>query len=212
MRRLSFYINPCKNILLVPAIVAVFMFVLAGSLSSCDKDPEIITKTIIDTVVVVDTFTIVDFQSAPDSATTFILVRHAETTGVGSNPGLSAEGQARANELNRILGHVELKAIYSTNFNRTIQTAQPVANSKGVTITTYDAFSPATFVESVIASFPKSAVLVVGHSNTTASMLNAMLGSDTYTDLPESEFDNLFIVQVSKIGKASVVHLKYGMQ
>ncbi|MEZ4931359.1 MAG: hypothetical protein R2788_04405 [Saprospiraceae bacterium] len=59
-------------------------------LTSCDKDPDIITETVTvtDTVIVTqvdtvfisltDTVTITEFMQ--DTATTFILVRHAETT------------------------------------------------------------------------------------------------------------------------------------
>lgn len=206
-----------KPLVLIPLLILLSIPGMMISLTSCDKDPEIITKTvtdtlvIVDTLVVVDTLTIIDVQTIPDTATTFILVRHAETSGAGSNPNLSAVGQTRATELNRILSNINLNAVYSTNFNRTLQTAQPTATGKGLTITQYDPFAPNTLIDNVLLSFPEGVVLVVGHSNTIPAMLNAMVGSNVFTDIPESEYDNLYIVHVSERGKAKVTHLKYGM-
>ena len=201
-----------KQILTAPVLSFVLMSTLWCGFSSCEE-PEVITKTvtIIDTLVVVDTLTIIDIQDIPDTATTFILLRHAETTGSGSNPGLSAAGMTRANELARILSEVNLNAVYSTNFNRTMQTAQPTATASGLSITAYDPFAPNILIDNALSSFPQGVVLVVGHSNTTAAMLNALVGSATYPDLDESEYDNLFIVHVSERGEAKVTHLKYGM-
>ncbi|MGB4846491.1 MAG: hypothetical protein WBP41_01160 [Saprospiraceae bacterium] len=59
-------------------------------------------------------------------------------------------------------------------------------------------------------SFPKGIVLIVGHSNTIPALLNLMVGANTYPDLPETEYDNLFVVNVSAKGDATVVQMKYG--
>jgi 2,3-bisphosphoglycerate-dependent phosphoglycerate mutase len=196
-----------KHLLLAPFLFFICIPMMIGSLTACEKDPEIITQ--IDTVIIVDTLTIVDIQDIPDTITTFVLVRHAETTGVGNDPSLSNTGHTRTAELTRILAELDLKAVYSTNFNRTRQTAQPVATDQGLSVTLYDAFSPNTLIDNVINSFPEGVVLVVGHSNTTASMLNALLGSNVYPDIPETEYDNLYIVNVKQRGDARVTHLKY---
>jgi phosphohistidine phosphatase SixA len=185
-------------------------------LLSCSKDPEIIiqkeTITIIDTIFITDTVTIIEtiIQTVSDTTTTFILVRHAETTGSGSNPNLSAIGQARAQELQRILDTVALDAVYSTNFNRTTQTAQPTAAAKGLMIRNYDPFDPVALIDQTLASYPEGIILVVGHSNTTPDILNAMVGASTYADIPEMEYDNLFVVNISERGFAKVIHMKYG--
>ena len=192
------------------------LFPLLWILTSCEKEPQIIIKTetvtIIDTLVVTDTFTIVEtiIETQPDTTTTFILVRHAETTGVGNNPVLSADGEIRANELTRIMTEVDLDAIYSTNFNRTMQTTQATASAKGLTVSEYDPFNPVMLIDNVLEEFPEGIVLVVGHSNTTAALLNAMTGSNNFADIPEDQFDNLYIVHVSERGKSKVIHLKYG--
>lgn len=190
---------------------------MLGPLTACDKDPEVIIETRIDTLIVVDTLTFVDtltlvdtvFQNLQDSATTFILVRHAETTGSGSNPNLSADGQARATRLSQMLDKVNLNAVYSSNYKRTTQTAQPTAIAKGLSVTIYDPTDPGNIASQVLHSYPLGAVLIVGHSNTIPELLNVLVGSNTFPDIAESEYDNLFIVHVSAIGEATVTHLKY---
>lgn len=203
----------------------IFNFILAafcitamlGPLTACDKDPEVIIETKIDTLIVIDTLTITDtltltdtvFQNLPDTVTTFILVRHAETTGSGSNPNLSVDGQSRATRLSQMLDKVNLHAVYSSNFKRTSLTAQPTATAKGLTIITYDPTDPGNIAAQVLHNYPLGAVLIVGHSNTIPELLNVLVGSNTFPDISESEYDNLFIVHVSAIGDATVTHLKY---
>ncbi len=195
-------------------ILSIFASVLL--LFSCTKDPEVIieteTITVTDTIILVDTVTVIEtiFEMVPDTATTFVLLRHAETTGSGSDPNLSSEGQARANELSRILGNVPLDAVFSTNFNRTMQTAEPTAIDQALTIENYDPFNLDPFVVTTIAAYREGVVLVVGHSNTTPSLLNVLVGSNTYSNLPESEYDNLFVVTVFEKGRSKVIHMKYG--
>jgi broad specificity phosphatase PhoE len=197
-------------------ILVLSLITSTSLLYSCSKDPDIIvqteTITVIDTIIIVDTVTVTEtiIQTISDTATTYILVRHAETTGIGSNPNLSATGQARAEELKRILNKVPLNAVYSTTLNRTMQTAQPAASDHGLSIQNYDAFNPTAFIANTLVTYHEGTILIVGHSNTTPSFLNEMIGSNTYSDLQENEYDNLFIVTLFEPGRAKVVHLKYG--
>ncbi len=185
-------------------------------LLSCSKEPDVIIEkeiiTVTDTIIIVDTVTVIEtiLQTIPDTATTYILVRHAETSGGGSNPSLAIGGQERAMELSRILEQVPLDAVLSTNFNRTMQTAEPTASAKGLSIQTYDPFAPEAVIESTLNAYHNGFVLIVGHSNTTPDLLNTMVGENTYSTLPESEYNNLFIVSLFEKGRAKVVHLKYG--
>ncbi len=194
---------------------------------SCEKDPEIITETVtvtdtlvvtrvdtfvvtqVDTVIltVTDTVTLTEFMQ--DTATTFILVRHAETAG-GNDPVLSMVGMERAEELTRIMGSLSLDAIYSTNFNRTMQTASPVAAAQGLSIQTYGGFDLDPLSDEILENYPAGKILVVGHSNTRPDFLNVLTGTNGFSQLPEMEYDNLFIMTVLEKGRAEVLHLKYG--
>jgi 2,3-bisphosphoglycerate-dependent phosphoglycerate mutase len=53
-------------------------------------------------------------------------------------------------------------------------------------------------------------VVVLGHSNTVPLLLNILTGTDDFSNLPETQYDNLFIVSVFEKGRSKVVHLKYG--
>src|SRR5213078_1679446 len=68
--------------------------------------------------------------------TTVILVRHAEKNIEPNNPDpdLSAVGQARSQELARMLSGAGVNAIYATNFKRTQQTVQPIASQLGISL------------------------------------------------------------------------------
>lgn len=200
-----------KQHLLFVLFLASFTVLL--SFSSCKKKTITVTETItvVDTVILVDTVTVVEqiIDTIPDTATVFILVRHAETTGSGSNPALSAAGMVRADELSLTLSNVSLDAVYSTVYNRTQSTAQPTANAQSLPVTGYNPSSMNTFANTVLATHKAGTILVVGHSNTTPELLNALVGANTYATLPETEYDNLFIVTVFEKGRSNVLHLKY---
>lgn len=185
---------------------------------SCEKDPEIVTNTIIqtdtvfintsDTIFLSDTVNLTTFIQ--DTVTTFILVRHAEDEDVGPDPDLTMLGLERTEVLQNTLANVPLNAVFSTNFNRTMQTAGPVAADQSLAIENYNPFNLNSFVDQVLEQHWSEAVLVVGHSDTTPNLLNLLTGTSTYSHLPEFEFNNLYIVSVIEKGRAEVVHLKYG--
>lgn len=139
------------------------------------------------------------------------LVRHAETClDQGSNPNLSGYGQERARELARVLVDVNLEKIYSTPFNRTLQTATPVAASQEVEITEVEVSRG--FMETLaeeIRNSELSSILVSGHSNTTPPMVNLLVGTEL-SDLEETEFDRLYIVTLHADGTGSYTVLRYG--
>lgn len=195
-----------QNSRYAPSSILFGCLAIAFVLFSCKKDKEIVTETITvnDTLIIADTFPL------SDTSTIFILVRHAETTGTGSDPNLSTAGQERANELSRTLENVPLNAVFSTNFNRTMQTAEPTANDQMLTIENYDPSHLDAFVDTNLSRYRNGIILVTGHSNTTPSLLNILVGKSTYPDFPETEYDNLFIVTAYKKGSAVVTHLKYG--
>jgi phosphohistidine phosphatase SixA len=206
---------------LLPFLLLVFAVLSSVSVfSACEKEPETITKTIIerdtivitsvDTVYLTETDTVTLSSFIHDTATTFICLRHAETTGVGTDPVLSTIGLARAETLKRIMGNVALKAVYSTDYNRTRQTAAPTATDKGLSVQLYNPANLNGLADGILASHHGEAVLVLGHSNTTPSLLNVLVGQNLYANLPETEYDNLFMVTVFEKGRANVLHLKYG--
>ncbi|MEX0602325.1 MAG: histidine phosphatase family protein, partial [Bacteroidota bacterium] len=68
-----------------------------------------------------------------ETATTVILVRHAEKDTVGSDPPLSPGGRGRALALQRVLENISIDVVFATSYRRTQETAQVVASARGLT-------------------------------------------------------------------------------
>jgi broad specificity phosphatase PhoE len=143
--------------------------------------------------------------------TTVILVRHAEKKiePNNSDPDLAPEGVERAQEISRVFGEAGINAIYATQLKRTQQTAKPLSDRTGVPITVIEANKPDEIVNRIQTSNRGQTVFVAGHNNTVPAIVSSLSG-DTYPLIPESEYDNLYIVTIYRFGKAKVVKLKYG--
>jgi phosphohistidine phosphatase SixA len=152
--------------------------------------------------------------------TTVFLVRHAEkAANPPADPPLLETGTIRSQQLARILLKAGIKAIYTSQFLRTKQTAEPLAKHLGIasvalplkmSVTNPRVVSQES-IKDVAEKINQRAgenVLVVGHSNTVPDVIRA-LGGDTVPTIDEKEFDDLFVVTVYAKGKATVTHLKY---
>jgi broad specificity phosphatase PhoE len=138
--------------------------------------------------------------------TVFFVVRHAEKANVGSDPALSSAGEKRAEQLKDSLKHLNVDAIFHTDFIRSKATAKPLADELHITPETYDDPTQ-SWVDNVVAARKGKRTLIVGHSDTVNIIVNSLTGK-TIPAIGE-HFDNLFIVVISDDGK-SVVRLKYG--
>jgi broad specificity phosphatase PhoE len=110
---------------------------------------------------------------------TIYLVRHSEkdsTSDNHSDPPLSPCGEQRSESLSIFLSAVDLDAIYSTNYNRTKNTALPTATSKGLEIKEYDPEKLKDFSNFLLES--KQDALVVGHSNTTSVLAGLLVNEE----------------------------------
>lgn len=128
--------------------------------------------------------------------TTFILVRHAEKENVANDPGLTTQGQDRAQRLADMLQSQKIDGIYSTNFNRTKSTVKPLADSKGLQITTYEK-------QPDVASL-KGTIVICGHSNTIPALANMLLGKEQFKTFDDSDYGNILIIK-----DGSLTHLRY---
>lgn len=139
---------------------------------------------------------------------TFYFIRHAEkdrTNEDNRDPKLKEEGLLRAAKWSLVLNNIKFDAVYSTDYNRTKQTAQPTAEKNGLTLTIYDPtdLDGKAFLE---ANKGKN-VLVVGHSNTTPQFVNAVLGMEKHQEIDDNNNSNLYIITVSPTGEMSDVLL-----
>ncbi len=143
--------------------------------------------------------------------TTIIIVRHAEKIIDPNNPDvdLSAAGYARAKEIARVFGDAGINAIYATQYKRTQLTVKPLSDKTGVPVTVVNSRNTADLLGQIRAQHSGQTIFIAGHNNTVPEIVEA-LGGPKYPTIPESEFDNLFIVTVYRTGKAKVVKMKYG--
>ena len=154
---------------------------------------------------------------------TLFLVRHAEREAEPKqDPPLTKDGVARSQALARLLSSAGIKAIFTSQFTRTKQTAEPLAAKLGITATPFtlklNPSNPRQIAEESTAEVTNKilehggqSVLVVGHSNSIPDVIK-MLGGDVVPTIDERKFDDLFIVNVYAKGKAKVVQLKYGAE
>lgn len=146
--------------------------------------------------------------------TVVLVVRHAEKAGPSGDVPLSAAGEARAQALVAIGKDAGVSAIITTQFQRTRQTAAPLAAALGLTPEVIDVKGGvAEHVQGIATAirtrFAGRTVLVVGHSNTVPAIVGA-LGGPKLPDLCDDLYDDLFTVVVSAEGTARLVHAKYG--
>ena len=145
--------------------------------------------------------------------TTVILVRHAEKSSdaaLKDDPPLTADGEARAKTLARMLGNSGVSAIYTTPWVRTRRTAAPLAAALG--LQPVEIKTGATYANEVAAiirdKHAGATVLIVGHSNTTRDVIRALGIADAPT-IPETDYDNLFVVTLVEGSAPALLKLKY---
>ena len=120
---------------------------------------------------------------------TWYFVRHFEKQS-GDNPSLTSQGKSRADNLAKYFTDKPLTAIFSTEYNRTQETAAPVAKLKMLKTQYYDPSNLSQFADQLKS---KNHLLVVGHSNTTPQLIQLMGG--TLFVIAEFDFGVLYIMQ-----------------
>ena len=134
---------------------------------------------------------------AADQQVIFV-VRHAEradtsdggATMMATDPDLSTAGKARAESLAGMLKDARIAAIYTTQYKRTKQTAEPLAKALGITLTEVNSRDVAGVLEKLKTG---ENALVVGHSNSVGAIIKG-LGVPEPVALTDDDYDNLFIV------------------
>lgn len=120
------------------------------------------------------------------------IVRHAEK-GAGNDPDLIPEGADRAVALAELLKANGISEVYSTDFNRTRQTATPTADTFGLAVNLYSSDTLQSFAARLLPLGKNR--LVVGHSNTILDIARALGATPTLQVIPDDDFDNLLIVK-----------------
>ncbi len=144
-------------------------------------------------------------QEAEAQPTVIYLVRHAERAEDGTDdPALSLAGRIRVQVLRQMLAEAGVTRVHTTDWKRTRDTARPLAEHMGVDASIYDATDLRTFASQLKESPGRH--LVVGHSNTTPQLVEA-LGGDPMGAIAEMEYDRLYVVVIPPGGRTSVTTL-----
>jgi phosphohistidine phosphatase SixA len=149
------------------------------------------------------------------SSQRYFVVRHAEkavvagnTAGMSANdPPLTDSGKIRAQDLKTSLMGEKIRFIFSTNTIRTKETAEPTRAHFGLSTAMYAPMPTDEFINQLKAL--NGNTLIVGHSNTVDDIVNKLTGEKLLSDLPETEYNHLFLV-IRKGKKWKFRSLTYG--
>ena len=132
---------------------------------------------------------------------TYYLIRHAEKDRgdkKNKDPHLTTIGRQRADNWKKHFKDITFDAVYSTDYNRTKETATPTAKANDLIIHIYKPLD--NNIEEFIEKTKGKTVLIVGHSNTTPKFVNELLGEDKYDDIEDHNNANMYKVTFTKDG------------
>jgi broad specificity phosphatase PhoE len=161
-------------------------------------------------------FAAAPLAGAQTPPTVIIVVRHAEKAAVeGNDPPLSEAGARRAQRLAALAEEAGVSVVYTTQFKRTRETGQAVADRLKIPLVAVEATrdNMATYADSlareILSKHKGQTVLVVGHSNTAPQVAGA-LGRKSLAPLDDAtDFETLFVVIVPEAGAPRLVRAKY---
>ncbi|WP_046757216.1 SixA phosphatase family protein [Kordia jejudonensis] len=128
----------------------------------------------------------------------YYLIRHAEknrSDKSNKDPELTKDGHNRAAYWADVFKNVKFDAVYSTEYNRTIQTAKPTADANELEIKSYHPFR--LDLPKFLKDTAGKTVLIVGHSNTTPAITNRLLSKEMFESIDDSNNGNVYIVTVT---------------
>jgi phosphohistidine phosphatase SixA len=151
------------------------------------------------------------FAQQEAAPTRIFIVRHAEKE-TGKDPLLTAEGNKRAGDLMRALQNEGIQKIYVSQYRRTQNTGDSLRLQLKIDTVHYAADTICDNLVNAImehGDFGKT-ILIIAHSNTIPQIIRKFGVTDyPYGDIPDNEFDNLFLITYKK-EKAKVKVMKYG--
>lgn len=136
------------------------------------------------------------------------VVRHAEKADQSADTVLSAAGHARARALAALLSQAGVTAIYATQYQRTVQTVQPLADVLKLKVERLPADDIKGLVARLRSRHASDVVLVAGHSNTVPEILRA-LGHQATETVADDDYGSLFVVVPRKAEAPAVLRLRY---
>ena len=146
---------------------------------------------------------------------TVFLVRHAEKVlDGGIDPGLAEQGKQRAIRLVDLIKASNPAAIYTSQYQRTQQTGQPLATALNIPLTivaidkSNTAQYPALLLEHICALPKGSNSLVIGHSNSIPAIVEAWT-HEPAKPIADNEYDRLFMIRLNNCQIIGTMDIRY---
>jgi len=124
------------------------------------------------------------------------VVRHANKLDKTPYAVLSPAGHTRAAVLRDKLLDKKIDMVFATPFQRTQETAQPLATALGKNLLIYRNNAEDS-ISKVIKGFTDKNILLVGHSGNIPSIIEKITGKKI-KPIAEEEYDNLYIIKIRK--------------
>jgi broad specificity phosphatase PhoE len=134
------------------------------------------------------------FAQAQNTRTIF-LIRHADKVSDDADAPLSEAGVRRARCLANTLADTQIQQIFTSDLQRTQQTAAPLAEKLHLKPVAIPISTPEKLIEAVRAS-KEANILVVWHDATLPMILSA-LGAPPIPPIAHTEYDRFFILTLS---------------
>jgi phosphohistidine phosphatase SixA len=148
-------------------------------------------------------------EPIPTDIKTIILVRHAEKANDGTeDPPLLPEGELRAEKLAFILKDIPISRVYTTKYQRCSMTIQTVSISKSVQPTQFTVDDLYAFSQEII-KLKDQYILICGHSNTNPALINLLIGEERFEEIPSTEYDGMYWVQIGEGIQPQVTIIRY---
>lgn len=132
---------------------------------------------------------------------TIFFVRHADKVSDDTDALLSDAGHRRAECLARMLADAHIQRIYTSELQRTLQTAAPLADQLHLLPLAIPLSTPDKLIEA-LRSDKSANILVVWHDATLPKILQA-LGAPAIPPIAHTEYDRLFILTFQSDRKGS---------
>ena len=148
------------------------------------------------------------FSSLVYAQRAVFLVRHADRLDDSEDTRLSEAGEARAQLLARLLKDSGITVIYTSQFQRTIKTAEPLARVLKITPVSIPAADQKGLFDHIRAENRADVVLIVGHDSSVPVLLK-MFGHPVDIKIAPTEYSNLFVLVPKDGGPPTVLRLRY---
>ncbi|SIQ80900.1 Histidine phosphatase superfamily (branch 1) [Shewanella morhuae] len=143
-----------------------------------------------------------------------IIVRHAEKADTPvKDPQLSPKGDIRATLLINVLHRTPLSQLIATQYQRTQQTLEPIAEVRHLPVTIVEANAIEQHIQHIVEQVyaVQGNTLIAGHSDTVPLIIKA-LGGPEIQAINEDDYSQLFLLSLNDGQPASLIATRYGQE